>query len=233
MANATSYELFEKLGENNYNSLETGNEINFDVSALGLEEGKDHILVVKAHASGYTSSEYSNEVVFTVGASGGSGGSTGGDTSTVSNPSTLVALCGDDVWVDYASVDVAQTSNPPIVIDATRTNRIGAYFIKVPSGMTISCTSNYLLNVTEHTNPTSESYTGKISGWLTSYTPTAGTYAFIHLRSASNAAATYSPGVVGVSDAYNSVSITISGASSLACAKSTSGDMPVYTITGE
>lgn len=85
VANATSYELFEKLSENNYNSLKTGNEINFDVSALGLEEGKDHILVVKAHASGYTSSDYSNEVVFSVAASGGS---EGGDTGDSDVPTT-------------------------------------------------------------------------------------------------------------------------------------------------
>lgn len=64
VANATSYELFEK-GDGSYNSLATASEINFEVSALGLEEG-DHILVVKAMADGYSDSAYSNEVTYTV-----------------------------------------------------------------------------------------------------------------------------------------------------------------------
>lgn len=59
-----SYELFEKVGEA-YNSLATGNEIKFEVSALGLLEGK-HTLVVQAHADGYESSDYSNEVEYSV-----------------------------------------------------------------------------------------------------------------------------------------------------------------------
>lgn len=64
VANATSYELFENVnGE--YNSLATANEINFDVSALGLAGG-DHSLVVKAKADGYEDSEYSNAVVYSV-----------------------------------------------------------------------------------------------------------------------------------------------------------------------
>lgn len=64
VANATSYELFEKSGEN-YNSLATANSINFEVSALGLAPG-NHSLVVQAHADGYESSDYSNEEVYTV-----------------------------------------------------------------------------------------------------------------------------------------------------------------------
>lgn len=63
--NATSYELLEKTAEGVYNSLEEKNEINFEVSALGLPEG-DHILVVKAKADGYETSDPSNEVIFTV-----------------------------------------------------------------------------------------------------------------------------------------------------------------------
>lgn len=64
VTNATSYELFEKVGET-YNSLATDDEINFEVSALPLSEG-DHTLVVKAHADGYESSDYSNEVSYSV-----------------------------------------------------------------------------------------------------------------------------------------------------------------------
>ena len=45
--------------------LATDDEINFEVSALGLSAG-DHVLVVKAVADGYEDSEYSNEVTYTV-----------------------------------------------------------------------------------------------------------------------------------------------------------------------
>lgn len=65
--NATSYELLEKH-DGNYNLLATANEINFEVSVLGLAEG-NHILVVKAKADGYEDSDYSNEVVYTNGTS--------------------------------------------------------------------------------------------------------------------------------------------------------------------
>ena len=64
VANATSYELFEKVGDA-YNSLATASEINFEVSAMDFEAG-DHVLVVKAHADGYESSEYSNAVTYNV-----------------------------------------------------------------------------------------------------------------------------------------------------------------------
>lgn len=63
--NATSYELLEKTAEGAYSHLADANEINFEVSSLGLEEG-DHILAVKAKADGYETSDPSNEVVFTV-----------------------------------------------------------------------------------------------------------------------------------------------------------------------
>lgn len=69
VANATSYELFEKAN-GVYTSLSEASEINFDVDALNLASG-DHTLVVKAHASGYESSEYSNEVSVTIGEGGG------------------------------------------------------------------------------------------------------------------------------------------------------------------
>ena len=65
VANATSYELLEKTAGGAYNHIAEKNEINFEVSALGLAEG-DHTLVVKAKASGYEDSNYSNEVVYTV-----------------------------------------------------------------------------------------------------------------------------------------------------------------------
>lgn len=66
VANATSYELLEKVGSA-YNSLKTGSAINFDVSALNLAAG-NHTLVVKAKADGYEDSDYSNEVVYAVAA---------------------------------------------------------------------------------------------------------------------------------------------------------------------
>lgn len=67
VANATRYELFKKSGAS-YSSLATAQEINFEVSALGLEEG-NHTLVVKAKADGYSDSGYSNEVTYVVASS--------------------------------------------------------------------------------------------------------------------------------------------------------------------
>lgn len=64
--NATSYELFENI-DGTYNSLATAEEINFEVSALGLAAGA-HVLAVKAHADGYASSEYSDPVTYTAAA---------------------------------------------------------------------------------------------------------------------------------------------------------------------
>ena len=68
--NATSYELLEKASDGAYASLATAEEINFEVSALSLAAG-DHTLVVKAKADGYSDSDYSNEVVYTVEAADG------------------------------------------------------------------------------------------------------------------------------------------------------------------
>lgn len=62
--NATSYELLEKVGST-YNSLATNEEIDFEVSALGLSTG-EHILVVKAKAEGYSDSDYSNEIIYSI-----------------------------------------------------------------------------------------------------------------------------------------------------------------------
>lgn len=64
IANATSYELHEKVGSN-YNLLDTKNEINFNLDELSFEAG-DHVLVVKARADGYKDSDFSNEVVYTL-----------------------------------------------------------------------------------------------------------------------------------------------------------------------
>ena len=64
VANATSYELYEKVGTS-YNLKSTDSEINFNLDNLNFEEG-DHILVVKAKADGYEDSDYSNEVTYTV-----------------------------------------------------------------------------------------------------------------------------------------------------------------------
>lgn len=64
VANATSYELAEKLSSGGYNKLAENSEINFNVSGLGLSVG-DHTLVVKAKATGYEDSDYSNEVKYT------------------------------------------------------------------------------------------------------------------------------------------------------------------------
>lgn len=64
VANATSYELAEKLSSGEYNKLAENSEINFNVSGLGLSVG-DHTLAVKARATGYEDSDYSNEVKYT------------------------------------------------------------------------------------------------------------------------------------------------------------------------
>lgn len=48
-----------------YKEKATADSINFEVSALDFEAG-DHFLVVQAHAEGYESSDYSNEVTYTV-----------------------------------------------------------------------------------------------------------------------------------------------------------------------
>ncbi|WP_407453572.1 hypothetical protein [Methanobrevibacter sp.] len=81
VANATKYKLFKKAS-GQYTQLAEKNEINFEVSSLGLATG-DHVLVVKATGDGYEDSEYSNEVTYTVVESGGNtGGETGGDEPT-------------------------------------------------------------------------------------------------------------------------------------------------------
>lgn len=64
VTNATSYELLEKVN-GSLNSLAEASEINFEVSAMGLAPG-NHVLVVKAKADGYETSDPSNEVTYTV-----------------------------------------------------------------------------------------------------------------------------------------------------------------------
>lgn len=61
--NATSYVLMEKTANGVYNSLAESNELNFELSTLGLNPG-EHTLVVKAKAHFYDSSNPSNEVVY-------------------------------------------------------------------------------------------------------------------------------------------------------------------------
>lgn len=92
VTNATKYDLKEKNSDGTYTTLvEDASEINFEVSALGLEEG-DHNLVVVAQADGYTDSDPSNEVVFTVSSSSTDEGDTGDTGET-----TLVEIEGESV----------------------------------------------------------------------------------------------------------------------------------------
>lgn len=63
VADASAYELYEKIGTQ-YTLKTTGSSINFDLETLGLSLG-EHTFVVRATATGYTPSDYSNEVVYT------------------------------------------------------------------------------------------------------------------------------------------------------------------------
>lgn len=72
VANATAYTLHNK--NNNYEQLAEQTEnvtegINFNLDELALPAG-EHTLVVKASASGYEDSDYSNEVVYAVAEAG-------------------------------------------------------------------------------------------------------------------------------------------------------------------
>lgn len=87
VANATKYDLKEKLSDGTYKTLvEDASEINFEVSALGLAAGS-HTLVVVAQGDGYADSDPSNEVVYTVGEGGSTGDSSGGSTDAGSGDS--------------------------------------------------------------------------------------------------------------------------------------------------
>ena len=63
VADASAYELYEKIGTQ-YTLKTTGSSINFDLVTLDLSVG-EHTFVVRATATGYTPSDYSNEVVYT------------------------------------------------------------------------------------------------------------------------------------------------------------------------
>ena len=63
VADASAYELYEKIGTQ-YTLKTTGSSINFDLATLDLSVG-EHTFVVRATATGYTPSDYSNEVVYT------------------------------------------------------------------------------------------------------------------------------------------------------------------------
>lgn len=65
VANATSYELLEKTAEGEYLPLAENAEINFALEDLRLAGG-NHTLVVTAKADGFETSDYSNEVVYSV-----------------------------------------------------------------------------------------------------------------------------------------------------------------------
>lgn len=96
--NATSYELFEKVGSA-YNSLKTGNAINFNLDELGLADG-NHTLVVKAKADGYEDSDYSNEVLYAVDSDPATGEllySYNTDTKRMSTTHTYVGACNQTV----------------------------------------------------------------------------------------------------------------------------------------
>lgn len=83
--NATSYELAEKSGTS-YTTLATENEIDFDLSTLSFADG-NHTLVVRAKADGYTTSDWSNGLTYTVGNGGG------GETETIDLSGLTLAHC--------------------------------------------------------------------------------------------------------------------------------------------
>lgn len=112
--NATSYELAEKSGSD-YKTLTTGSEINFDLSTLSFTEGS-HTLVVKAKASGYTDSAWSNEVTYTVSADGDSGS----DTPALSIDIEEGSL-GSDSGKEIAYTNVWRTADYIAVAELTNT----------------------------------------------------------------------------------------------------------------
>ena len=64
---ATSYTLFEKVGEDYNQCGAPADEINFEISNLGLKAG-EHVFVVRAEAVGteYEESDYSIPITYTV-----------------------------------------------------------------------------------------------------------------------------------------------------------------------
>ena len=66
VTNAETYTLHEKGADGSYTQLASNDtEIYFDLTALELSAG-DHTFVVAAHGADYESSDYSNEVTYTV-----------------------------------------------------------------------------------------------------------------------------------------------------------------------
>lgn len=107
VANATSYKLFEGDTE-----IAEASEINFNVSELIKAEG-EHTLHVKAYADGYSPSDASNTVKYTVSASGSTGDTegdvddTGGNTDPEIGTSTTFGSSGTSVTIidDFADFD--------------------------------------------------------------------------------------------------------------------------------
>lgn len=119
VANATSYELAEKSGSD-YKTLTTGSEIDFDLSALSFTEGS-HTLVVKAKASGYADSAWSNEVTYTVSADGDSGDDSGDDDSGSSGGTTTVNAIEPTTYTLAAGYRFDTKINLISSVDATLT----------------------------------------------------------------------------------------------------------------
>ena len=131
VANATSYELFEKAGSI-YTSLKTASEINFNLDEISLSGGS-HTLVVKAKADGYEDSDYSNEVIYNAaitlplidismvdGVNVGTGGAT-----------YKATTYGDAVFVDNKLKSANGTGYATIPIDfiTTKTSEFTAFFV--------------------------------------------------------------------------------------------------------
>lgn len=109
VANATSYELYEITDSGESKVGDSMTEINFNVSELITDPG-DHVLAVKALAEGYTPSEFSNTVTFTV-AAGDTGEDDDGDSVVVPFTVPLSELtaeswymgANDAMWYAYSS----------------------------------------------------------------------------------------------------------------------------------
>ena len=120
VANASSYELLERMADGSYRLIDTASDINFEVSALGLDAGA-HTFVVQAEADGYKSSDHSNMVTYIViGEGGNSGGSTEPD-----NPDSGGDVTPTTTWyIDHANqlidnnVDIASGNGLGITVGA-------------------------------------------------------------------------------------------------------------------
>lgn len=113
--NATSYELAEKSGST-YTTLATASSISFDLSALSFAVGS-HTLVVKAKASGYADSSWSNEVTYTVSEDGGGSG----DNTPKLTINIEEGSLGSDSGNEIAYTNVWRTEDYIAVADLTNT----------------------------------------------------------------------------------------------------------------